>query len=126
MDIGRKKIVILPIDCIVVTASGKEKAEDITDFRLRLDVLDRIAAYKNISRVIILGVDDVAKLKAIEIFVFIHCFAATLTVDAADEVMPLIPHNIRKKELLLSVGSKSVAKALDCDYISLNDFVCMQ
>ena len=126
MDIGRKKIVILPIDCLVVTASGKEEAEDVTDFRLRGDVLDRIAACRNLSRVIIIGVDDLAKLKAIEIFVFIHCNAATLTVDEADEVMLLLPHNIRKRELMLSVGSKSVAKALDCDYISLEDFVCMQ
>ena len=45
MNLNEKKILFADLDgTLIQTASGKTFAEDVTDFRIRKDVLDKIKA----------------------------------------------------------------------------------
>lgn len=134
MDITKKKILFIDLDdTLIKTASGETFAQDITDFRVRKEVLDRIKSL-NFSRVAIItnqgGIpkyvtleDFIAKLKTIEFFVFSYCKIAVSShfCDSMDDndprrkpntgmledVMHTLPNGLRKKEIMLMVGDAS-------------------
>ena len=134
MDLKKKKVLFIDLDdTLIKTSSGETFAQDITDFRVRKDVLDKIREL-NICRVAIVtnqgGIPDFvseedfrAKLKAIEFFVFAYCKIAVsshfcASVDDNDprrkpntgmleEVWQSIPSSLRKRDLMLMVGDAS-------------------
>lgn len=164
MDINKKKILFIDLDgTLIRTASGKTFAEDVTDFRIRKDVLDKIRSMKNLLRVEIVtnqgGIpqylseeDFMAKLKAVEFFIFCYCKVAVGThycislddkdpnrkpnTGMLDDTMETLPPNIRKKDLMLMVGDASgkegdfsdsdrrTAENFGIDYMDVEDFVC--
>jgi len=127
MEIGRKKIVILPLENVTDTATGKEQPEDVTDFRIRKDVIDRLKALKSVSRVIITSEKDdkefLPMMKAVEFFVFVYCNTAVMVTSSLDELAETLPHSLKRKELMLSVGDKAAAEYFNTDYITLEDFL---
>ena len=134
MDLKKKKILFIDLDdTLIKTSSGETFAQDITDFRLRKDVLDKIKA-SNFMRVAIItnqgGIpkfvteeDFIAKMKTIEFFVFSYCKVAVsshfcASMDKEDprrkpntgmleEVVSTLPNGLRKKEVMLMVGDAS-------------------
>lgn len=127
MDITRKKLVIIPLESLTVTASGKPYPEDVSDFRIRLDVLDRLRKLRALSRIVITygvdGRDFHAMLKAVEFFVFVYNkVAATCRKDCVG-LMEDLPHSLRKKDFILSVGDHVAEEALGIDYMNLYDFL---
>ena len=121
MDLNRKKVLIIPFEKVLTESSG------VTDFHVRREVLEKIR-HMNISRVaIVSGESDdndyFAQVKAVEYFVFVYCKTAVSTHKdsdgVVDEVMGMLPHNLRKKETFLSVGRKLEG----IDSLSLEDFL---
>lgn len=56
MDLNTKKILFADLDgTLIKTASGKTFAEDCTDFRIRMDVLDKIKGIKSLEAIIIVS-----------------------------------------------------------------------
>ena len=134
MDLKKKKILFIDLDdTLIRTSSGETFAQDVTDFRLRKDVLDKIKS-EAFMRVAIItnqgGIpqyiseeDFVAKIKTIEFFVFSYCKVAVschfcASMDKEDprrkpntgmlqEVMSTLPNGLRKKEVMLMVGDAS-------------------
>jgi hypothetical protein len=120
MDIGRKKVLIVHLDD-VLTVRG-----DIAQICVKRNLLDRIRT-TNISRVAIVYDDDSdkdfhVKVKTIEFFMFAYCRIAVSThrngEAMMDEILESLPHNMRRKDVLLSIGER---KGIDC--INIDDFI---
>ena len=121
MDLNRKKVLFIPLED-TLTEGG-----DVTEFRVRRDVLDKIRK-TNILRIAIVydeqdDEDFNTKVKSVEFFVFAYCKVAVTshkrTECFVDDVMNILPHNLRRKEVILSVGEKFEG----IDYMDLNTFV---
>ena len=119
MDITKKKVLLIPLEPI-------DTGNGLTDIHIRREVLDRIHQL-NICRVAITYGDYdsgyFVKIKAIEFFVFAYCKIAVSTYhrteDMTDEILGTLPHNMRKRECLLSIGEK--VKGMD--YLTMEDFL---
>ena len=121
MDLNRKKVLFIPLED-TLTEGG-----DVTEFRVRREVLDRIRK-TNISRVAIIydeqqDEDFNTKVKSVVFFVFAYCKVAVTshrrTESVVEDVMNILPHNLRRKDVLLSVGEKIEGM----DYIDLKTFI---
>ena len=121
MDLNRKKVLFIPLEGTLTEGGG------VTEFRVRREVLDRIRK-TNISRVAIIydeqkDSDFNTKVKSVEFFVFAYCKVAVTSHrrcdDIVDVVMNILPHNLRRKDVLLSVGEKIEGM----DYMDLKTFV---
>lgn len=150
MDIKKKKVLFVDLDgTLITTSSGNTFAQDVTDFRVRKDVLDRIREL-NVSRVAIVtnqgGIpqhisedDFIAKLKTIEYFVFTYCKIAVSShycssLDNEDprrkpntgmmeEVMDTLPRSLCNKEQMLMIGDASGNGAWsDSDLMTARNF----
>lgn len=102
MDISKKRILFCDLDgTLIKTISGKTFAEDVTDFRLRKDVLDKIksvAAFAHVAIVtnqggipkFVSSSDFEAKLKAIGMFVKLYtgCPVRAAYCDSMDKDNP--------------------------------------
>ena len=126
MDLVRKKIIIINLKDLIATASGKDTPEDVTDFRIRKEVLDRLVSLRNISRVIIThDLDEKAympQLKAVEFFVFVYCKTAALTLRDVSCMMDRLPHNQRKREHILSLDPEA-AELLEVESMTIEEFL---
>lgn len=115
MDINRKKVLIITEYNVV--ADG-----DQVDFHFRKDVLDRICSL-NISHVAVVLKEDepLVRAKTIEFYIFAYCKTAVSThkADVIDEVMRMLPHNQRKRELFVSIGEEYPG----IDKLSMEDFL---
>ena len=129
MDLLRKKIVILSLGSIINTASGKEEQEDITDFRIRKEILDKLNTIKGLSRVVVIhGLNEkefLPMLKALEFFIFVYCKTAVSCMASCDGLMDSLPHNLRRKDVILSVGSNEASELLNSDYVTKEDFLSL-
>lgn len=118
MDINRKKVLFIASGCILSEEGG------FTDFHIRKDVLDRIQDL-NISHVAIIfpNSEHHVKVKTLEFFVFAYCKVAvsthTISDTLMDEVTEMLQHNMRNRDLMLSVG----IEIDNIDNISLEDFL---
>ena len=119
MDNNRKKVLLIPFDGILT----KEHTFDINK-----GICDKIRRMPNVQRVAIIAdkSDDAfynARKKSVEFFVFMYCNTAVSTHERGDgmveSIMDMLPHNIRKKDYMLSVGEKIEG----IDYVEPNDFV---
>ena len=126
MDLPRKKIIIIPISDLTATVSGKDVAEDVTDYRIRKEMLDRLCSMGNISRVVVTHDYDEKRflpmLKAVEILVFVYCKTACSCMASCDELMESLPHSLRRKEVIFSLDQQ-VADMLKVDYLDVEDFL---
>lgn len=134
MDLSKKKILFIDLDdTLIETVSGDVFPRDITDFKFKLEVLDKIRTM-NLSRVCIVtnqgGIpeyvaeeDFKAKLKAIEFFMFLYCGVPVSSVYCASrdpendmrkpntgmlkESVKGLPKSLRREEVMLMVGDAS-------------------
>ena len=130
MDINRKKVLFLPLDVLTQSESPK----DITEFRVRTDIVDRIKSSR-IARVAIVSrldypfskSDMKTLLKTMEFFVFSYCQVAVSSHYVGNffkEVLESLPNNLKHTEHMLVVDRDSMlADELDIDYMNLNDFL---
>lgn len=102
MDISKKRILFCDLDgTLIKTISGKPFAEDVTDFRLRKDVLDKIRSVASIAHIAIVtnqgGIpkfvskrDFEAKLKAVGMFLTMYtgCPVRAAYCDSLDKDNP--------------------------------------
>lgn len=135
MDINKKKVLFIDLDdTLTHTCSGDTFPNDITDYRLDLDVINRIRSMRSLQRIAIVsnqgGIPDIvkeedfkAKIKGVEFFLFVYCGVAVSSHYCADtdkknprrkpntgmleEVMSTLPYALRKKEVMLMVGDAS-------------------
>lgn len=119
---------------LVGTASGKSEPEDLTDFRVRKDIVDRIK-HSRLTRVVIIGRDSYGLnkdemntvLKTVEFFVFAYNTIAVSShhnKNVFEEVEGTLPGNLKRRENMLMVDNDpTLAEELDIDYINLNDFL---
>lgn len=120
MDINRKKVILIP-ESVLTEIGG------LTDLKLRRDILNRIRNM-NVQRVAIIlseseDEDYISRVKTMEFFVFSYCKTAVSSHHRGDtlldEITAMLPHSLRKRECMLSVGEKTPM----LDYISVEDFV---
>lgn len=105
MDNNKKKVLVIPFDEVLTTKGTLD---------VRKDVCDKIKEMPNVQYVIILAEKSSdqyynARIKAVEFFVFVYCSVAVITYkDEADtdNIMALLPHNIKKKDYILSIGNE--------------------
>ena len=134
MDINKKKVLLIDLDgTLIKPVEGKIFPKDITDFRIRKDVADRIRSLKNVVRVAIVSnqggipeyvdeADFIAKIKTIEFFLFAYCKVAVSShyctdkddshrrkpdIGMLEEVTETLPHNLRDKSKMLMIGDAS-------------------
>lgn len=117
MDLNKKKVLFIPFEELT--------QKDVS--KVSKGILDKVNAL-NIQRVAII-IDDTADkflaayYKSTEFFVFAYCKTAVSLHKRCDdiigEVTALMPHNLKKKDLMVSVGEKIEG----IDYISVEDFV---
>ena len=117
MELTRKKVLLIDLSSLLSEDNG------LTDFHIRQDILDRIATL-NIQYVIIITGEKSVKTKAIEFFIFSYCKVAVrvLTEEESsfEALSPVMPHNMRKRDVFLSVGRKMD----NIDNITIEDFIC--
>ena len=163
MDLNKKKVLFIDLDdTLIKTVSGESFPRDVTDFQIKKDVVDKIRSMKGLQYVAIVSnqggipeyvteADFKAKLKAVEFFLFVYCNVAILSYYCADtdksnprrkpnvgmleDVVSVLPHNLRRKDMMLMVGDASgkaddwsssdreTAENFDIDYLDVNDFV---
>lgn len=131
MEIGKNKILILSLSDVMSTASGKDQAEDITDFRLKKKVLDSLCSTRSLVRLYLYTDEDMtdkkAMVKAIELFIFVYCgcSVAVRLITSTDGLVEGLPHNIRKGGNIITTNEE-VAESLKISCLPLYDVLCMQ
>ena len=121
METAYKKIIIFSLGDLV-----ENTTDDVTEFKFRKELLDRINQHKNILWVLITHDKDereyMPQLKAVELFVFTYCKKAVCCHRTRNGVLDVLPHNLRKRDLMFTLD-KEMATEHGMDYIDINDFL---